>query len=287
MSGDLGISLNNLFLNAPLLGYSALAAGFLLVVSLLSGLGRFDFLALASGRTLLFLGLGATTALFIYLLGTSPTQILPPDVPQGRVTEGLSRLPLFLLALAYGPSVGVLGGLLFAGLLLSLTGQAPLIFGLLIMIELAVLGWLALAPSVFKWRWAGPFNVLAALLLSWATAGTAVLFLLELDAASFAAHWQYHKLTLAGLSPLLLLWLPPSIYRRTFVGSRVPGAAAISGLSERKASDRGAPELTGNLEGDRRLGTVDIPPVGERRKRRRSRSLEPVYIREELRRASA
>src|SRR5690606_42054838 len=100
-----------------------------------------------------------------------------PDLhsfPTRRSSDlGLHRLPLHLVALAYGPATGAVVGVLFAGFHAGdgLPGWPESVLTL----ELAVLGWLAIYPSPRVTRLAGPVNSLLAYALAWGTGGIALL----------------------------------------------------------------------------------------------------------------
>ncbi len=202
----------------PVVLYSTGAAALLVVVSLGSGLGRRDFLALTRPRTLLRV-LGAVTAAFLLRLADALWGASLPE-PLASVAPGLHRLPLYLVALAYGPATGAVVGVLFAGFHAgdALPGWPEAVLTL----ELAVLGWLAIYPSPRDTRLAGPLDALLAYALAWGTAGVALLaadhseVTLELVLADHAA-------VLPGVvaSALLLTLFGPAAYRSAFPGSRI------------------------------------------------------------------
>ena len=214
----------------PVLLYSTGAALLLLAVSASSGFGRRDFLALARPRTLLRV-LGAVAVAFLieaaHVLWASA---LPEPLP--ALTAGLHRLPLHLIALAYGPATGAVVGVLFAGFHAGdgLPGWPEAVLTL----ELAVLGWLAIYPSPRVTRLAGPVNSLLAYALAWGTGGIALLaatrgvVTLDLLVAEHAA-------LVPGLvaCAVLLSLFGPRAYRAMFPGSRiyppVPSRRAASG----------------------------------------------------------
>lgn len=207
----------------PILLYSLAAAALLVCVSLSSGLGRGDALALNNPRNLVRV-LGAIALAFVLralaegAVASWPNGEAPG--PLAALLPGLHRLPLYLVALAYGPTTGLLSGALFAAFASStlLPGAPEAVLAL----ELAVLGWLAIYPSPRTTRWAGPLNAGLAYVLAWGTAGVALLassgspITLETVVAD-------HRLLLPGLAASLLL-LPlfgPAAYRTAFPHSRI------------------------------------------------------------------
>lgn len=202
----------------PVLLYSTGAAALLLVVSLASGLARRDFLALTRPRTLLRV-LGAVAAAFLL---TAADAYWGPELPErvAALTPGLHRLPLYVVALAYGPGTGLLVGVLFAGF--HAGGGVPGWPEAVLTLELAVLGWLAIYPSPRDTRLAGPLDALLAYALAWGTAGVALL-----AARHGQATWQLvlaeHGVLLPGVvaSALLLVLVGPRAYAVAFPGSRV------------------------------------------------------------------
>ena len=137
-----------------------------------------------------------------------------------RVLPGLARFPLYLVTLAYGPSIGVVTAALFAGFEASslLPGWPEAILAL----ELAVLGWLAIYPSPRQHRLAGPFNALLAFALAWGTGGLALLEARAGDVTA-AGLWQLVRNDVPGVvaSAVLLALIPPSAYRTLFPASRI------------------------------------------------------------------
>ncbi len=202
----------------PVLLYSTAAAVLLAVVSLSSGLSRRDFKALAKPRTLLrVLGAVAIACLLkvleVYLAPALPAQA-------AALVPGLHRLPLYVVALAYGPVTGAVVGSLFAGFAAStsLPGWPEVVLAL----ELAVLGWLAIFPSPRDARFAGPLNAALAYLLAWGTAGIAFSAQSH-DRVTVAVLYADHAATVPGLMMCvaLLFLFGPGAYRAAFPGSRI------------------------------------------------------------------
>ena len=209
----------------PFLLYTLLAALFLLAVSLWGGWRRRDFLGVLRPRGLLALTLAVLAGFGLtWLLGDTETAL--------ELTV-LSRWPLYLVALAYGPSAGLLAALLFAAFATraSLPGLPELVLAL----ELTVLGWFAIAPSPRVHRWAGPLGLLLAYALAWGTGGSAMLHTLTGNGTRWATQWSFHAPLLPGLlaSALLLLAVGPGFYRRAFPDSWIiPRSSPATDLPE-------------------------------------------------------
>lgn len=230
----------------PLVRYALLAAAILLVASLASGWARGGPRALLRPGPWAALALAVLAATALAAAGDRIAAAIPAGVDGARWLDGMRRWPLWLLALGYGPSVGVLAGLAFTAVEASQSGlpagEAVLV------LELAAIGWIAIAPSPRRTRWAAPLAVLLGWALAHASLG------LALRAADGAAASPAVLLLPDGLPPavvlgVLALGLPgPRWWSRA-----APGAAAgVTGVP---------PEV------DRRL------PAPLRRRRRRSRPL--------------
>lgn len=243
--------LANVFQNVvadPFLLYTLLAAGFLAVVSLGSGWLRADFLALVRPQGLLRLSVMVVAAFLVVLLADALQARAGADASSVWLSalRGLSRFPLYVVTLAYGPSAGLLAAGLFAAFATasSLPGWPEVVLAL----ELVVLGWFALAPSPRVARWAGPLDALLAYFLAWATGGAALLQGLSGDGAVLGAHLAYHQGTGLGvaLSMALLFLVGPGVYERFFPYSRIvpqssrPSPAdAVDPAQERRVMTRG------------------------------------------------
>ncbi len=215
------------FQRDPFFVYTLVAAVFLLLVSLITGWLRLDFLVLFQPRVLFHVALAVILAIVLSLL----SQILPAPFTANAATDdpsmslsvlrGLSRLPLYIVALAYGPTAGLLAAGLFAAF--ATTSGTLSWAEAVLLLELTVLGWFAIAPSPYKFRWAGPLNVLLAYGLTWATGGSAFLQHSTGRAMWLSTHWSYHQSLLLGvaLSVVLLLFLGPKRYQTFFAGSRI------------------------------------------------------------------
>ncbi|UCH26674.1 MAG: hypothetical protein JSV66_03220 [Trueperaceae bacterium] len=215
--------LAELFRSDPILTYGILAALFLLIVSLGSGLARVDIISLGKPQVLIHIAVAVSLAFLLRLLSdrlsTLPIQSSVPYSPILNLTD-LSRFPLYLAALAYGPSAGLFS----AGLVAAYHADTPfpswneVILGL----ELALVGWLSIFPSPRQARWAGPLNVVIAYLLAWSTAGLAFLRYTS-SSITVPSLWQQHQEVVGGvvLSALLLYLFRPRWYRRRFPHSRL------------------------------------------------------------------
>ncbi|MGL4610133.1 MAG: hypothetical protein ACRCYY_10665 [Trueperaceae bacterium] len=205
----------------PFFAYTLSGAVLLAFVSLVTGWLHRDFLAFAHPQVFFHLGLAVLAAMLLNLL--SPMLSLPflahPAIEELNSFQGLSRLPLYIVTLAYGPTAGLITGSLFAGF----SGASGMLdwSEAVLTLELCVLGWFALAPSPYKVRWAGPINVLLAYLLSWVTGGAALLQHLTNQGMDFSTHWNYHAPWLlgVGLSALLLFLFGPKMYQHLFTHS--------------------------------------------------------------------
>jgi len=225
----------------PVLFYSLASAVLLAVVSLYSGLSRLDFFALLNPRTLL--RVVSAVALAFVLRALAESTAAAPDSLAALLLPGLHRLPLYVVALAYGPTAGLLVAVLFAAF-----ASSTLLPGLneaVLALELVVLGWLAIYPSPRASRWAGPFDAALAYALAWGTAGIAMLTYQGVF-VTLGALVALHADVWPGvaLSCVLLAALPPAAYRLAFPGSR---------LAPRQRT-LGPPETAGALTAVRALG---------------------------------
>lgn len=230
----------------PRILYSLAAAALLAFVSFVSGLGRLDLAPLF--RPPILLRLLAAVAVAFALVAASETTFVA-GTAYAPLLVGLSRFPLYLVALAYGPSFGLGAGLLFAAA--TAVGPYPGWHEAILTLELMVLGWLAIQPSPRQARWAGPAFAPLAYALALGTAGVA--FLTWRDPAAPLMTLLTEQLPLLpGLAAawLLLACVSPTSYDRLFPGSRIaprspvalaPRSAEPAFLSEVAALEKPAP----------------------------------------------
>jgi hypothetical protein len=258
----------------PFLGYTLLAALFLAVVSLGSGWSKLDFLAMTRPNVFFQLCLAVMAAFLFSLLPD-------PALSEERLFNpiaGLSRLPLYILALAYGPSTGLTAGLFFLALInLNTLPSWP---EMILLLELLILGWLAIDPSAFRLRWAGPFNALLAYGLAWLTAGASVLEILTAQATQLKTHWLYHQPRLFDLTVLFitLTLLYPEIYRRFFSSSRI--APASTPIQNPETLVTFSEPLSVERISKPSGGTAMPEPFPARKSKPMRQSLEPLILTE-------
>jgi hypothetical protein len=209
----------NRIVGDPLLLYSLAAAALLAVVSWSSGLGRADLAALLRPRILLRVS-GAVAVSFLVTAGgrTLVDGTVAPIL--ATLLEGVGRLPLYLVTLAYGPSIGIAAAALSVGFAAetALPGWREAILAL----ELVVLGWLAIYPSPRQARWAGPFDVALAHALAWGTGGVALLAFRYGEVLP-RRWWSEFSTDLApmAVAAALLVAFGPRFYQLAFPGSRI------------------------------------------------------------------
>ena len=212
----------------PLLTYSVAAALVLLAAALTAGFSRLDFVAVFHPHGLLAVVSAVLTSLvlMVFIAWLERNLMRVPWLWLDTLPEsafplvGAWRLPLYVIALAYGPSAGLLAAALIAAFSAS-TGLPGWQEGLLAF-ELITVGWLAIAPNPREHAWAGTFNVLLAHLLTLTTLGLALL------------RWQQRPLTLTELwqlsgnvsggvllGALVVAYVTPAFYARVFATSRI------------------------------------------------------------------
>lgn len=208
----------------PLLLYSLAATALLAIVSWSSGLGRADVAALLRPRTMLRVA-GAVAVSFLITVAARTFADGSGTITAAALLEGVGRLPLYLVTLAYGPTIGIVAAALSVGFAAdaSLPGWREAILTL----ELVVLGWLAIYPSPRQTRWAGPFDVTLAHLLAWGTGGVA---LMAYRFGEFSPQrWRAEvsaDLVPVAVAVLALLAFGPRFYQRAFPGSRIAAGPA-------------------------------------------------------------
>jgi len=243
----------------PLVRYALLGAAVLAVASLLGGWSRGDVRALMRPATWIALA----TAVVAGVALTAAGDRIGATLAIGWPLEGLRRLPLYLLALGYGPTVGALSGLAFAAVEAR---QWPLHGAdALLALELAAVGWIAIAPSPRRHRLAAPLAVLVGWSLATATLGLAA-WAAAGGPATLSALLATDGAVAIGVlsSALLTAALPPRWWRRA-----APGA--VAGIVGARTDD----------------GVRWLRPLRRRAKlRARDRALTPVRMPGPLRRAS-
>lgn len=256
----------------PVLAYSLLAALFLSAVSLASGLVRRDLVALLRPGVLLRVAAAVALALLLSLMAEAITSALGADGGPWSLA-GLRRWPLYLIALAYGPTVGAATALLFAAF--ESSGGLPGWSEAVLAVELVALGWLAIYPNPRTHRWAGPLNALLAYTLAWGTAGLALLAW-RTGVVTTGGVWDQHRSVWLGLllSALLLAAIGPRSYRALFPHSRLTPAPL-----KRPVVAAVDPEPIGRRPArhDPRLTLPDLPERLLRRERRRDLDPPPPF----------
>lgn len=208
-------TLLDLYQQQPFLAYSLLASFILAVVSLSSGLFRLDILSTFTPKALLGICLAVFAALSISYFGKT---LLANGASADAIALSMSRLPLYFITLALGPSAGLLAGALFLSF-----GDLIHFPELILLLELSVLGWFAISPSPRHFWWAGPFCAVLAYLLTWAAAGSAYLQWQTGDGSSLRHHLSLHNDSILSMVFVifLLALILPSVYERFFPFSAI------------------------------------------------------------------
>lgn len=203
-------------LGDPLRAYTLAAAALLGGVAVGTGLLRGELRLLGRAHVWVVAALAALAALGLAVAGDAVAAALPGET---WPLEGVRRLPLYVVALGYGPLLGVVAAALF---LPVEAVRAPIAAGeAILLLEAAVVGWLALAPSPRQHRLVAPIAVVLGWGLAWLTAGSALLAAAPapFDVAALGA-------ALAATAPgvgtsALLLGLPSAAtWRRAFPDAR-------------------------------------------------------------------
>ena len=203
----------------PLVRAALLAAAVLLVAALAGGLARRDLFALGRPATWLAVAAALLASLVLAAAGDRlEAAVVGPDGVD-VASRGWERVPLYLLALGYGPSVGLLAALATVFVLAGPWGFGTAAATLAL--EVAVVGWLGLGPSPRRSRWAGPLAVVAGWLLATATMGLAS-WASDGRAIALGPFLRAHASGGPAVAMALLLAaaVPPRWWRR-----RVPGAS--------------------------------------------------------------
>ena len=212
----------------------------LAVISIFSGWRRFDLAAIGNPLTLTQVGIAILLALVIRIFEQSSYANFNLEfLPLKQTLLGLSYLPLIIITIALGPSIGLLSVALFLALTPPLGSFNWL--DAVLMLEFVVLGWWAIFPSSFQKRWAGSTNLLISYILVWGTAGSALFHSQGLDIRDWRVHFNYHQNYLISLliSFLFLFLLGPAFFNKFFSNSRIKPKE----LKETKTSSR-ATDLT-------------------------------------------
>ena len=194
----------------------------LAVISIFSGWRRFDLAAIGNPLTLTQVGIAILLALVIRIFEQSSyAQFNLEFLPLKQPLLGLSYLPLIIITIALGPSIGLLSVALFLALTPPLGSFNWL--DAVLMLEFVVLGWWAIFPSSFQKRWAGSTNLLISYILVWGTAGSALFHSQGLDIRDWRVHFNCHQNYLLSLliSVLFLFLLGPGFFNRLFSNSRI------------------------------------------------------------------
>lgn len=261
----------------PRINYSLAAALLVALVSLSNGLFRLDFLPLF--RPAVLLRVCGAVALAFGAVALS--HALPATQYQAApYLFATSLLPLLLIALAYGPSAGLVAGVLFSAA--AAGGAYPSWSEALLVLELMVLGWLAMSPSPRKVRWAGTFNAALAHLLAAGTAGVAFLTWRDGDVtvSSLLAE-QVAALPALLLPWVLLLLFGPQFYRRFMPYSRIAQPAARVQNDEPATTVQLKSTLTMPPRARTGVTTLEIPALDKDGGRRRSNLAEPALSHED------
>jgi len=201
----------------PLAAYPALAALLLASVAIASGLMRGDVLALARPAPLAWSVAALGAAWLLQAIATAT----PGDWTDALAAAALA--PIAIIAVAYGPTPALVTLALAHAWIgvppypsAAVGSAGPLLVGL----ELALLGWLAIAPSPRRFRLVAGTYLLLAHAFTWSTAGLAWLVLTHGD-LSLAAVTETHGLRFGAVAAtaVVLALLPPSWWRRAFPGS--------------------------------------------------------------------
>ena len=201
----------------PLAGYPALAALLLASVAIASGVLRGDVLALARPTPVAWCIAALGTAWLVQAVATAA----PGDWTDTLAASAI--VPIAIVAVAYGPSPALVT-LALAHAWIGVPPYPSTAVGpvgpLLVGLELALLGWLAIAPSPRRFRLVAGAYLLFAHALTWSTAGLAWLALTHGD-LSLAALTDTHGLRFGAVAAtaIVLALMPPSWWRRAFPGS--------------------------------------------------------------------
>jgi hypothetical protein len=201
----------------PLAAYPALAALLLASVAIASGLLRGDVLALARPAPVAWIL--AALAVAWLLQGVSTAQ----PAAWADTLAAAALAPIAVIAVAYGPTPALVT-LALAHAWIGVPPYPSAVVGpvgaLLVGLELALLGWLAIAPSPRRYPLLAGLYLVVAHAFTWATAGLAWLVVTHGD-LSLAAATDTHGLRFGAVAAtaLVLALVPPPWWRRAFPGS--------------------------------------------------------------------
>jgi hypothetical protein len=255
----------------PLVRAALLAAALLALASLVGGAARRDLSALTRPAGGVALAAALLATLGLAAAGAAAAR-LPTEL--GAWLTGAERLPLYLLALGYGPGVGLIGALAWSatspGPWLADVAQARLA------LEVLAVGWLALAPSPRRRRWAGPLAVLLGWTLATGTLGLAA-WATDARASSWSAFLSAQRgalVVVAGTA--LAAAIPPRRWWRRGVPGAAPallGATASDVVRWLRPLARPARER--RAARSQRPWPVPLAPAPLRRARRSRATLAP------------
>lgn len=255
-------AIGGILLAGSLTIYPGIAALVLAGVAIFDGLRRRDLRPLRTAGPLLHLAIAVGLAYLLHLIRL--------EVPGATYTA--ARLPLAMIALAYGPLPGAIAyGL---GHWAILTVPADGVW--LSTFEGLLIGWLAISPNPFRRPGAASFNVFVGFALAWGTAGLAWLNYLygELDLTRLLRFFTGPTIEALAIA-LLLLLIPPATFRVLFPASvlrsqpaagpgtagALPGVFGEAGrIGRERRADLDSPQVPGLDGKERSSRTLSEPP---------------------------
>jgi hypothetical protein len=255
-------AIRGIFLAGSLTIYPGIAALVLAIVAIVDGLRRRDLRPLRTAGPLLHLAIAVGLAYLLLLVRL--------EVPGASYTA--ARLPLALIALAYGPLPGAIAYTLGHWAILTVPADGVWLSAF----EGLLIGWLAISPNPFRRPGAASFNVFVGFALAWGTAGLAWLNYLhgELDLTRLLRFFTGPTIEALAIA-LLLLLIPPATFRVLFPASVLrsepvapsPTSGAVpTGLGEAGRAGRerrgelGSPQVPGLDQRERSSRTLSEPP---------------------------
>lgn len=211
----------------PKLAYLFAATVLLAGMAVVGGVARRDFSILGVRSAAIKTLVAVVVAVLLTYAGSTIQSLDFSDASSTWWPTELFRLPLYLLALAYGPSLGLLVGVGY--LVFSSPLALPDPPSGVLLLELVSIGWLSIYPSPARFRWAGPFNAILAYGLAWLTGG---LTLAELgpDPMTLDAIVDTHGGSVTGVlvTAAALACVGPQRYRSWFPESRIHRSDAVA-----------------------------------------------------------